>query len=108
MEEAKTKDNIKIVVLAAGHGKRMQSELPKVLLKVKGKPMIKKVLESVMESGIDDRPIIVVGHKKEMIMEELGDQYDYAVQEEQLGTGHALMSAIKLLEDRARSVMVVN
>ncbi len=88
------KDNIKIVVLAAGHGKRMMSDLPKVLMPVKGKSMIKRLLESVEKSGIDDSPTIVVGYKKELVMEEFGkDKYYYAVQNEPLGTGHAVMTA---------------
>ncbi len=87
------KSKIKIVILAAGHGKRMYSEIPKVLMQVKGKSMISLLLESVHKSGINDEPIIVVGYKKEMVIAELGDKYHYVNQEEQLGTGQAVFCA---------------
>lgn len=84
---------VRIVVLAAGKGTRMESNLPKVLAPLKGKHMIKHLLESIDNTGIDDRPIIVVGYEKEMVQKELGEKYEYVVQEEQLGTGHAVLSA---------------
>lgn len=92
-------NKIKILILAGGKGKRMESELPKVLVPLKGKPMVTHLLESVEKSGISGRPTLVVGFKKEMVMETLGDKYDYAIQEEQLGTGHAVMIAEKNLSD---------
>ena len=103
MEENK----VKIVILAGGKGKRMQSDLPKVLFPIKGKPMIKHLLESIEKSGIDPRPVIVVGYKKELVMEELGDKYDYAIQEEQLGTGHAVLSAKEKVGSEANHVLVL-
>jgi bifunctional UDP-N-acetylglucosamine pyrophosphorylase / glucosamine-1-phosphate N-acetyltransferase len=85
--------NIQIIILAAGHGKRMQSELPKALTQLRDKPFIKHVLESISMSGICDNPIIVIGQKGDQVREALGPSYMYAIQEEQLGTGHAVMSA---------------
>lgn len=103
-------DKIKIIILAAGRGERMRSEEPKVLLKVRGKSMIKYLLESVHSSGIDDEPVIVVGYKKEMVMNELGKEnkkYHYIDQETQLGTGHAVSLAKNYLKDAAEHIMVL-
>jgi len=86
-------EKVKIVILAAGKGTRMKSELPKALVELHGKHMIKHLLESVDISAVDPRPIIVVGYEKELVMRELGNKYEYAIQEEQLGTGHAVMAA---------------
>jgi len=85
--------NTQIIILAAGHGKRMQSELPKALTLLHGKSFIEHLLGSVKESGVCSNPIIVIGQKGDMIRDALGDGYTYAIQAEQLGTGHAVMSA---------------
>lgn len=101
------KNKIKVVILAAGKGTRMKSELPKALVKIKGKAMIKHLLDSVGKSKIDSKPIIVVGFEKEKIISELGDDYDYAVQEEQLGTGHAVLCAENKLKGTSDHVLVL-
>lgn len=100
----------KIIILAAGKGERMQSELPKVLAQVKGKSMLKHLLESVEKSGIDPNPTIIVGYKKEMVMNELGKEekkYHYINQEHQLGTGHAVNLVKNYLKGIAEHVMVL-
>lgn len=99
--------NTKIVILAAGKGTRMGGDLPKVLAQVKGKSMIKHLLESVEKSGIDETPVIVVGYKKDMVIKELGDQYHYISQELQLGTGHAISLAKDYLKDKAENIIVL-
>ncbi len=98
---------IQIVILAAGHGKRMQSETPKVLTPLHGKPLIMHLLESIKESGVCDNPVIVIGQKGDQVRAALGDGYTYAIQEEQLGTGHAVMSAEQLLKDKAENIIVL-
>jgi len=98
---------IKIVILAAGKGKRMGSDLPKALAPLRGKAMIKHLLESVEKSGICETPLIVVGVGKELVMKELGDKYNYTHQEEPLGTGHAVMCTHKDLKDKADHVLVL-
>jgi len=87
------------VILAAGAGTRMKSSLPKVLHKVCGRPMIEHVINQVRRSGVEDI-ILVVGHGAEGVVSactELGVRF--AVQEEQLGTGHAVMQARELLPE---------
>lgn len=98
---------VKIIILAGGKGKRMQSELPKVLIPLHGKRLVAHVLDAVRKSEIDDRPVIVVGQQRELVMKTLGDDYEYIVQEEQLGTGHAVLSAQKILENNADHVVVL-
>ena len=100
-------NRVKILVLAGGKGKRMQTELPKVLMRVKGKSMIERVLESVDKSGIDEKPTIFVSYKKELVMKELGGKYQYVSHDKQLGTGHAVKSAKKYLKGKARNIIVL-
>lgn len=88
-----------IIILAAGHGKRMQSDLPKALTPLHGKPFIVHVLDTIKASGMCDDPIIVIGQKGDQVREVIGSGYQYAVQQEQLGTGHAVMSAETMARD---------
>ena len=76
------------VVLAAGKGTRMKSELPKVLIPVCGRPMIEFVLEALRAGGID-RIIVVVGYRADLVRETLAGQpkVTFVDQTEQLGTG---------------------
>lgn len=80
------------IILAAGKGKRMASDLPKVLVPVCGRPMIRYVLEAVREAGIK-RIVVVVGYRGDLLRQELSDQEGVTFQEQsqQLGTGHAVM-----------------
>lgn len=96
----------RIIILAAGKGIRMQSELPKILAPLKGKHMIRHLLESVNKSGIDPKPIIVVGYEKELVKKELGEKYEYVDQEEQLGTGHAVYVAKDACKDIKNLIVI--
>ena len=69
--------------------------------------MIDYLLESVEKSKIDERPVIIVGYEKELVMEELGDKYEYINQEQQLGTGHAVSLAKNYLKDEAENIIVL-
>jgi bifunctional UDP-N-acetylglucosamine pyrophosphorylase/glucosamine-1-phosphate N-acetyltransferase len=95
-----------IVILAAGLGTRMKSDLPKVLHHVCGKPMVSYVVETARElAGV--RPLVVVGYGAEQVRRALGDQANTALQEPQLGTGHAVMQAQSALKGKADTVLVV-
>lgn len=81
----------KFVILAAGKGKRMQSDIPKALTLVGGRPILQYLYESVIASGLNGDPIVVIGPERKKLCEEFGGTCAYVVQEEQLGTGHAVM-----------------
>jgi len=88
------------VVLAAGKGTRMKSDLPKVLHAIAGRPMIHYPVRAALEAGAT-RVVVVVGHGRELVETYLrkafGDQIEIAVQAEQKGTGHALQMAMPAL-----------
>lgn len=85
---------VKAVILAAGKGTRMKSELPKVIHKALGKPMVEYSIEAAVEAGADMSDVcLVVGHKADMVKDVVGEGVTYVLQEEQLGTGHAVKCA---------------
>jgi bifunctional UDP-N-acetylglucosamine pyrophosphorylase/glucosamine-1-phosphate N-acetyltransferase len=87
------------VILAAGKGVRMRSDLPKVAHSVAGKAMVSHVIRAVRGAGID-KVTLVVGHGRQVIEELLKEQnIKFVIQEEQLGTGHALMQAQEAVAD---------
>lgn len=94
------------IVLAAGKGTRMKSDLPKVLHPVCGKPMVEHITDHLKNLNIDEI-VTVVGHKKEMIQNQLGTSVQYAVQEEQLGTAHAVNMSKELLGDREGTTLII-
>lgn len=94
------------VILAAGKGTRMKSDLPKGLHTVCGLPMVELVGRAMKRAGIE-HPIVVIGHGGEEIKEALGEGYHYVWQREQLGTGHAAqMAAPKLGGGRGCTLIV--
>ncbi|MBU0574421.1 MAG: NTP transferase domain-containing protein [Candidatus Margulisbacteria bacterium] len=102
------------VILGAGKGVRMQSDppageagLPKVFHKLAGKPMLEHVIDAVKEAGIE-KVFVVVGHKKEMIKDYFkGHDVVFVDQDQQLGTGHAVMMAEPHLKDFQGQVVVL-
>lgn len=85
---------ISAVILAAGKGVRMRSQFPKVVHRVAGKAMVEHVCEAARSGGVD-KVIVVVGHGRDSVKELFSaGAVDFALQEEQLGTGHALMQAM--------------
>lgn len=96
---------ITAVLLAAGMGTRMKSDLPKVLHPLCGRPMLWHVLEALSEATTE-KPLVVVGHGAEPVTEFLGESAQTVLQEPQLGTGHAAMQAESLLKGRSDLVIV--
>ncbi len=95
------------IILAAGKGTRMKSDLPKVLHKVLEETMVSRVVRQAEAVG-SERTVVVIGHKKELVERELaGRRVVFAVQAEQLGTGHAVMMAQPSLEDFSGDVLVL-
>lgn len=96
------------VVLAAGKGTRMKSELPKVLFPVLGRPMIEYVLDALREAGVEQMHV-VVGYRSELVREALNRHrdVDFVEQREQLGTGHAVMMARDVLSRHEGPVFLI-
>ena len=110
MSEAKNRQTppVAAVVLAAGMGKRMQSDLAKVLHPMAGKPLLAHVLATLDELGVA-RTVVVIGHQREKVRAAFADRTDleWAVQAEQRGTGHACMMAEPALDGFQGTVLVV-
>ena len=100
-------ENTIAIVLAAGKGTRMKSEKSKQVHKKLGKEIVLRAVENAEKAGIDDI-IAVVGYKKEQVQEVLKDKVKYVVQEEMLGTGHAVMQAKEYLKGKKGKVVVLN
>lgn len=93
------------VILAAGQGTRMRSNTPKVLHPLAGRPLIDFAIRAV-EGVSAAPPVVVVGRGADAVREAVGSRVRFAVQEEQLGTAHALHQAAGLLHDEADAVLV--
>ncbi|MCW2277019.1 bifunctional UDP-N-acetylglucosamine diphosphorylase/glucosamine-1-phosphate N-acetyltransferase GlmU [Heliophilum fasciatum] len=95
-----------VIVLAAGKGTRMRSNRPKVLHEVAGQPLVMHVLDAVETCDVQT-PVVVIGHGGDAVQACLGDRAQVAWQQEQLGTGHAVMMARTLIPDDVTTVMVL-
>jgi bifunctional UDP-N-acetylglucosamine pyrophosphorylase/glucosamine-1-phosphate N-acetyltransferase len=94
------------LILAAGKGTRMRTQLPKTLFPILKKPMIEYILDEVEKTSIKNI-ILVVGHQKELLMDTLGNRVEYVTQDEQLGTAHAVMQAEFILKDKPGSTLIM-
>ncbi len=96
------------IVLAAGKGTRMKSELPKVLCEAAGRPLVSYVIDSLRKAGVG-KIVSVVGYRADLVKETLGSDPDmeFALQEEQLGTGHAVMMCREAVANHNGPVVVV-
>lgn len=97
-----------VIILAAGKGTRMKSDLPKCACLILGKPMITYLVDACIEAGIENI-VVVVGYKREIIKDVLKnyENISYAYQEEQLGTGHACMVTKDLLSNVTGSTIII-
>jgi UDP-N-acetylglucosamine diphosphorylase/glucosamine-1-phosphate N-acetyltransferase len=86
-------------------GKRMKSDLPKVLHPLNSKPLISHVIESLKLSGID-RITVIVGYRGQQVIDTIGSSVSFVWQHEQLGTGHAVMQAEESLKDHNGSILI--
>lgn len=98
-----------VVILAAGQGKRMHSDLPKVLQPLAGKPMLGHVLETVGALQEVAKTIVVIGHRADAVREAFVgcEGVEFVMQEPQLGTGHALQCALGALDPAAETTLVL-
>ena len=101
-------ETITAVVLAAGKGTRMESELPKVLCQANGRTLLDYVIEALQTSGVN-RFVVVVGYRAEDVKASLAgrDEVEFALQLDQLGTGHAVMMCREHLAKVEGPVIVV-
>lgn len=95
------------IILAAGKGTRMKSKLYKVLHPVCGKPMVEHIMNRVTETAPNEI-ITIVGHGAELVKKQLGDRSEYALQAEQLGTGHAVLQAEPFLKGKKGTTLVIS
>jgi len=93
------------IVLAAGKGTRMKSNLPKALHQVCGKPMVHYAINAAKMSGAE-KTVLVIGHGAEEVQKYLGERVVYALQQEQLGTGHAVQSALPAISSDYDTILV--
>lgn len=94
------------IILAAGKGTRMKSDLPKVLHQVAGITMLEHVCRAVAAVA-PEKMVTVIGHKAELVQAVLADQSVFALQTEQLGTGHAVMMAEEALAGLEGQTLVI-
>jgi bifunctional UDP-N-acetylglucosamine pyrophosphorylase/glucosamine-1-phosphate N-acetyltransferase/UDP-N-acetylglucosamine pyrophosphorylase len=96
------------IVLAAGKGTRMKSDLPKVLCEANGRPLVHYVIDALRAGGVQ-KFVVVVGYRAELVEEALADepQVRFALQSEQLGTGHAVMMCREAIKNHHGAVVVV-
>ena len=99
--------NIKVVILAAGKGKRMGADVQKTLLPLANKPMIEHLLDAVDTCPIAMRSVVIYGYGGEDLVEFVSDRADAVLQEKQLGTAHAVMVARDAVVG-SETVMVLN
>ena len=98
-----------VVILAAGQGTRMKSAMPKVLHRIAGRPLIEHVLR-IADAVKPDTVTVIVGHRADAVRECLGNRpnIQFALQEPQLGTAHALQQAERLLADRTGTLVLLS
>ncbi|HZK34530.1 MAG TPA: NTP transferase domain-containing protein [Bacillota bacterium] len=100
------KQRAQVIIMAAGEGTRMKSSLPKVMHRVSGNSILDYVLDAAFYVS-DKDPILVIGKSSNMVKTHIGDKCSFAYQRERLGTGHAVMMAVPMLEEEAEYLVVL-
>jgi len=105
---ANTKGEVAVIILAAGLGTRMKSNKAKVLHEILGKPMVMYVVDAAKKIA-GDNVILVIGNQAEKVRKVVSEQTNvlFAIQEEQLGTGHAVLCAIPQVPSHVREVVIL-
>lgn len=99
-------NDFQLIIMAAGIGKRMKSSTIKILHRAAGRPLIDYVLD--LGAAVSNRkPVMIVGHQRELVEKHCGSRADYAFQEEQLGTGHAVLQAEALVRRAGTSRVLI-
>jgi len=100
--------NLVIAILAAGKGKRMKSSLPKVLHQINNKTLIENVIETSLKLN-SNKIIVIVGYKKELIKNKLSNYtIEFAEQNEQKGTGHAIQQCKKNIKNLEGNILILS
>lgn len=99
--------NLEVLILAAGLGTRMKSSTVKILHRAAGRPVIDYVLDLAAGFG-QSSPVMVIGHQREMVEEAVGDRARFAIQDKQLGTGHAVLQAAAILEGAGKTILILS
>jgi len=89
----------RFIILAAGKGSRMKQELPKALTPIGGKPILQHLYESILDSKVDGAPVVVMAPDQPKLCEGWNGSCDYVIQQEQLGTGHAVSACKEAVTD---------
>ena len=98
-------NKIAAIILGAGKGTRMKSDLPKVMMPLKGKSMIKRIIDTLKEMNID-QIVTVISPEGDIVRREVAP-YPTCIQDRQLGTGHAVNCARDLLKDFDGTILVI-
>jgi bifunctional UDP-N-acetylglucosamine pyrophosphorylase/glucosamine-1-phosphate N-acetyltransferase len=104
------RNDMEVIILAAGLGTRMKSATIKILHKAAGRPIVDYVIDLAGEL-CSSAPVMIIGHQREAVQKSVGDRARYAVQEQQLGTGHAVLQAEQVLDPAAlagRKVLILS
>lgn len=100
--------NLSTVILAAGKGKRMKTDLPKVLHRLNGRPMIHYVIDTSEAIG-SEKTVLIIGHKKQIVRDAVQNRkVEFVDQDEQLGTGHAVQQCEPLFRGYDENILVLS